>query len=264
MVPGRGGRAILSIPHATAAQGPDEPAAEATGLGADPGTDDIGAADDSFDEKGAFEEKGPLRRCFVTYRTLPKEQMVRFVVGPDGGIVVDIAEKLPGRGLWLTAARDIVTRAVARRTFGKAARAAVTVPANLPDLVEARLKARCLDLVGMARRAGRSVAGYEKVRSWLADGKVALIIEASDAGPHGVAKLGRQLGGCPVARMLTANELGQAFNRDRIVHVAIQAGRLAKALKTDTDRLAGFRDGEAAGPDGRHSGEAGGSEERIK
>lgn len=204
-----------------------------------------------------------MRRCFVTYRTLPKERMVRFVVGPDGTIAVDIAEKLPGRGLWLTASRDIVARAVARRSFGKAARAAVTVPVDLPDLVEARLTARCLDLIGMARRAGRSVAGYEKVRSWLADGKVALIIEASDAGPHGVAKLGRQLGDCPVARMLTANELGQAFARDRIVHVAISPGRLATALKTDTERLAGFRGGGSAGRDGRHSGEAGGSEERI-
>jgi predicted RNA-binding protein YlxR (DUF448 family) len=209
------------------------------------------------------EEKGPLRRCFVTYRTLPKEEMVRFVVGPDGTVVADIAEKLPGRGLWLSASRDIVVRAVARRMFGKAARAAVTVPTDLPDLVEARLKARCLDLIGMARRAGQSVAGYEKVRSWLAEGKVALIIEASDAGPHGLAKLGRQLGDCPVARMLTADELGQAFARDRIVHVAISAGRLAKALKTDTGRLAGFRSRGTAVGNGRHSGEAGGSEERI-
>ncbi|BBK33861.1 hypothetical protein EDC65_3697 [Stella humosa] len=216
-----------------------------------------------------FPDKGPLRRCFVTYRTLPKEQMVRFVVGPDSSVVPDIAEKLPGRGLWLTASRDIVSRAVARRLFGKAAKAAVTVPADLADRVEARLVARCLDLVGMARRAGRSVAGFEKVRSWLGEGRVALIIEASDAGPHGVAKLGRQLGDCPVSRVLTADELGQAFARDRIVHVAISAGRLAKALKTDTDRLAGFRQSGSAGPvdgrpDGGHSGEAGGSEERIK
>lgn len=95
---------------------------------------------------------------------------MRFVVGPDSSVVPDIAEKLPGRGLWLTASRDIVSRAVARRLFGKAAKAAVTVPADLADRVEARLVARCLDLVGMARRAGRSVAGFEKVRSWLGEG----------------------------------------------------------------------------------------------
>ena len=189
--------------------------------------------------------------------------MVRFVVGPDGTVVPDIAEKLPGRGLWLTAGRDIVSRAVARRLFGKAARAAVSVPADLPDLVEARLLERCLDLIGMARRAGKAVAGFEKVRSWLGEGRVAFIIEASDAGPHGVAKLGRQSGECPVSRVLTANELGRAFARDRIVHVAIQAGRLAKALNADADRLAGFRRVGAAGPGGGHSGEAGGSEERI-
>ncbi|BBK40309.1 hypothetical protein STVA_03290 [Allostella vacuolata] len=243
MVRGRGGGAILN------------PSDAAAGPGARPPKDETPA--------GEFDEKGPLRRCFVTYRTLPKEQMVRFVVGPDGVVVPDIAEKLPGRGLWLTASRDIVARAVARRLFGKAARAAVTVPTNLPDQIEARLLARCLDLVGMARRAGRLVAGYEKVRSWLGEGRVALIIEASDAGPHGVAKLGRQVGDCFVSRVLTADELGQAFARDRIVHVAVQPGRLAKALKADTDRLAGFRQDGAARPTGGHSGEAGGSEERI-
>lgn len=201
---------------------------------------------------------------------------MRFVVGPDGAVAPDVAEKLPGRGLWLTAERDIVARAVARRLFGKAARAAVTVPADLPDRVEARLRARCLDLIGMARRAGMAVAGFEKVRSWLGEGRVAFIIEASDAGPHGVAKLGRQSGDCPVSRVLTADELGQAFARDRVVHVAIHAGHLARALIVETDRLAGFRRTGAAGGGSRGhgfrddgprgdgpSGEAGGSEERI-
>lgn len=190
--------------------------------------------------------------------------MVRFVVGPDGTVVPDVSEKLPGRGLWLSAERDIVARAVARRLFGKAARAAVTVPANLTDLVEARLAARCLERIGMARRAGQAVAGFEKVRGWLGEGRVAIIIEASDAGPHGVAKLGRQSGDCPVLRVLTADELGQAFARDRVVHVAIQAGRLAKALRMDVERLGGFRPAGAAGPDSRYPGEAGGSEERIR
>lgn len=190
--------------------------------------------------------------------------MVRFVVGPGGVVVPDVSEKLPGRGLWLTADRDIVARAVARRLFGKAARAAVTAPADLPDLVEARLAARCLDLLGMARRAGFAVAGFEKVRSWLGEGRVAFIIEASDAGPHGVAKLGRQSGDCPVSRVLTADELGQAFARDRVVHVAIQSGRLAKALRADAERLGGFRRAGAAGSDGGRSGEAGGSEERNR
>ena len=36
-------------------------------------------------------ETGPLRRCIVTRERLPKERMIRFVVGPDGAIVPDLA-----------------------------------------------------------------------------------------------------------------------------------------------------------------------------
>ena len=57
------------------------------------------------------------RRCLVTGEVRPKAALVRFVVSPDGAIVPDIAERLPGRGLWLTARRDIVAAAVAKRLF---------------------------------------------------------------------------------------------------------------------------------------------------
>ncbi|MCC7274440.1 MAG: RNA-binding protein [Alphaproteobacteria bacterium] len=203
-------------------------------------------------------EKGPARRCFVTFAVLPKERMVRFVVGPEGAVVADIDGRLPGRGLWLTASRDIVARATTRRLFAKAARATVTVPADLPDRIEAQLAARCLSWIGLARRAGQAVAGFEKVRGWLAEGRAALIIEASDAARHGVSKLDRWRGDGIVVRSLTASELGQAFGRDRAVHVAVAPGRLARALATDAARLAGFRDGGTAGGDAeRKSGEAG-------
>ncbi|MGE0714023.1 MAG: RNA-binding protein [Alphaproteobacteria bacterium] len=198
-------------------------------------------------------DRGPARRCFATGAVLPKERLVRFAVAPDGTVIADIEGRLPGRGLWLTARRDIVARATARRLFAKAAGAAVTVPADLPDRIEARLVARCLDWIGLARRAGQAVAGFEKVRGWMAEGRAALIVEASDASPHGTAKLGRERGDGEVVRVLTADELGQAFARDRAVHVAVAPGRLARALAADVARLAGFRSG---GPEG--AGTAGG------
>ena len=46
-------------------------------------------------------ERGPLRRCIVTRESLPKERMIRFVLGPDRELVPDLAGKLPGRGMWL-------------------------------------------------------------------------------------------------------------------------------------------------------------------
>ena len=45
-------------------------------------------------------EHGPLRRCLVTRERLPKEAMIRFVLGPGRELVPDLAGKLPGRGMW--------------------------------------------------------------------------------------------------------------------------------------------------------------------
>src|SRR5258708_39003443 len=106
-----------------------------------------------------------MRRCIVTGVVRPKPELVRFVVGPDGTVVPDIAARLPGRGLWLTARRDIMEAAGAKRLFGRAARAPVTVPGDLAERGEILLRRRCADLIGLARRSRRAVAGYEKVRS---------------------------------------------------------------------------------------------------
>src|SRR5260221_5542174 len=111
--------------------------------------------------------------------------MVRFVVAPDGSVVPDVACRLPGRGLWLTARRDIVQAAVAKRLFGRAAREPVTVPGDLADRVEFLLRQRCADLIGLARRSGKAVAGYEKVRSALRDGEAAVVLAAAGGGAGG-------------------------------------------------------------------------------
>ncbi|MBT5309011.1 MAG: DUF448 domain-containing protein, partial [Rhodospirillaceae bacterium] len=107
------------------------------------------------------------RRCIVSGEMRPKAEMLRFVVAPDGDVVADIEEKLPGRGFWLSADRDVIHTASARNLFAKAARAKANAPDDLADRVEALLARRCLDQIGLARRAGIAVAGFGKVESWL-------------------------------------------------------------------------------------------------
>src|SRR5580692_10481389 len=66
---------------------------------------------------GITEASAPERRCIVTGEVMPQARLIRFVAGPAGEIVPDVAGNLPGRGLWLTARHDIVERAVAKRLF---------------------------------------------------------------------------------------------------------------------------------------------------
>ena len=193
------------------------------------------------EDERAGDAGGVMRRCIVTGEIRPKQELIRFVVGPDGKIVPDIAGNLPGRGLWLTARRDIVAMAVAKRLFAKAARAPVDVEADLADLVERLLAARCCGILGLARRAGRLVAGFEKVRAMLAGGEAAVLVEAMDGGADSRGKLEARARGAAVVDCLRSAEMSAALGRDHVVHAALERGRFAASLVVEAARLDGFR-----------------------
>lgn len=187
------------------------------------------------------------RRCLVTGARRPAGDMVRFAVAPDGAIVPDVAGRLPGRGLWLTASRDIVERARVRGRFAKATDGTVTVADDLAGQVEALLAKRSLESIGLARRAGKAVAGHDKVRAAIARGRVALLLLASDGAPEGCARMRTAAGDVPVVELFTGAELGRAFGRDNTVFAAIADSALAARLADDARRLQGFRDDPTAG-----------------
>ena len=190
----------------------------------------------------AQEDNEPTRRCLVSGDVLPKEGLLRFVVDPDGGIVVDLAERLPGRGLWLRARRDMVNTAVTRKLFARAARAAVVAPADLADRVAAVLTRRCLDTLGLARRAGEAIAGHDKAREWLKAGRGGALLLAADASEAEAARMRAVAGGIPVVALFGRDELGAVFGREQAVHVVVAPGALANKLVRDCGRLEGFRD----------------------
>tara|TARA_R110000868_G_scaffold11751_17_gene57418 strand:+ start:45855 stop:46475 length:621 start_codon:yes stop_codon:yes gene_type:complete len=183
----------------------------------------------------------PERRCIYTRETSSREMLIRFAVSPDGVVVPDLEEKLPGRGLWLTARGDIIRRACAENSFSKAARRNITVPADLPVRLAALLNRRCLDLIGLARRSGAAVAGFEKVRAALDAGDAALLIEAADGADDGREKLARRASGVETLSIWTADQLGVPFGRDRVVHVAILATGLADRLAREALRCEGMQ-----------------------
>ncbi len=182
----------------------------------------------------------PRRRCLVTGEERAKAELVRFVVGPDGAIVPDVDGRLPGRGLWTLARRDIVAQAVERRLFSRAAKRPVVVDAGLPDRVAGLLTRRCVDGLGLARRAGQAVAGFEQVRAWLGRGRCGALVIAANASADGRRKLegGASL---PVADALRDDELGAAFGREALIYVGLAPGELANRIVADSRRLAGFR-----------------------
>ena len=181
------------------------------------------------------------RRCLVTGVVRPKAELLRFVVDPAGRLTPDVAERLPGRGLWLTARRDIVERAIAKRLFTRAARAPVVIEDGLADRLEALFAARCCDLLGLARRAGQVAAGYVKVRTLAAAGGAAVLAEAADGGADARGKLAALARDAVLVDGLTCAELSAALGREHVVHAAVMPGRLAVAFLAAAARLQAFR-----------------------
>lgn len=186
------------------------------------------------------EEAGPLRRCLVTRERLPKEKMIRFVLDPDRTVLPDLAARLPGRGMWLSAGADVLSTACARGMFARVARGSVRIPPDLAERVRTGLERRVLELLGLCRRAGQAVAGFDKAREWLRSGRAALIVQASDGSLEERRRFLGDAAGIAVVSPVSGAALGMVFGRERTVHVAIAPGKLAQALRTESERLAGL------------------------
>ncbi|MBM7067045.1 RNA-binding protein [Actibacterium sp. 188UL27-1] len=187
-------------------------------------------------------DAGPERKCIATGEVQPKSGLIRFVVGPEGVIIPDLAEKLPGRGIWVAATRDAVTKAIKKRLFARAARQSVEVPDDLGDRLEALMLKRVTDLISLARKAGRAIAGYEKVKGALLTEEAKVLIQASDGSERGKTKLRAPDGENTFIGCLTAQELGLSFGRDHVIHAALAAGGLTKRVVEDAARLSGLRE----------------------
>ena len=170
---------------------------------------------------------GTERLCVVARIAKPVDDLLRFVAGPDGTLAPDIKRKLPGRGVWVTASRRALETAVRRGAFARSLKESIRIPADLPDLVDRLLARAALDALAIANKAGRVVAGFERVGSALKADRLAALIHATEASPDGVRKLaGAQTGApVPLVRAFTASQLGLALGRPNVIHAALLGGR---------------------------------------
>lgn len=186
----------------------------------------------------------PKRRCIVTRASFPRRGLIRFVLDPSGRVVPDLAETLPGRGMWVTADRAILDTAVTKNTFAKAARRSVELDPQLPDRLVDLLERRVLEALALARRAGMAVSGFEKVRTLVRDGQAGVLLIASDAGADGAKQLSMLIAATgdalPVDRTLTAAAIGKPFGRSQAVYCAVGHGPLADRVVVDLKKLGGF------------------------
>jgi predicted RNA-binding protein YlxR (DUF448 family) len=200
------------------------------------------------------EQDGSQRRCILTGESAPRSGLIRLALGPDGQVAADWSERLPGRGAWISADRNLFASVAAKgRLRGALARAFKANNFSLPDDLEIRivrgLEQRLLNRLGLEKRAGTLILGGDRVREALAKGKIFAVLHAGDARPDGTDRLdgmaravGESLGeDIPHQRLAIGREaLSAALGRDNVVHMGLTDAGAAARVLADAVRLAQF------------------------
>ena len=153
----------------------------------------------------------------------------------------DFSGALPGRGGWVTASRQAIETAVKKGAFARSFKQRATAPDDLSDRVEAGLVKAALGALGLARKTGDVVLGFEKVRAALRAKDVAVLVTAADAAEDGKRKLQSLADGAALIGVFDADELSGALGRDGVVHAALKKGVFAERFLREARRVEGFR-----------------------
>ncbi|WP_164156959.1 DUF448 domain-containing protein [Sandarakinorhabdus rubra] len=212
------------------------------------------AAPDNRKESPKASAGESQRRCLLTGEAMPRTGLIRLALAPDGGIVPDLAGKLPGRGGWISADRALFETVAARKRLqGALARAlksnAIRLADDLADRIEAALTQRLLGRLGLENRAGNLIFGADRVREQLSRGKVRMLLHAGDARPDGADRMdgmaravGESLDAAIAHQRLPfgRDALSAALGRDNVVHIGVTDAGAATRIAADLARLAGF------------------------
>ncbi|WP_027550032.1 RNA-binding protein [Bradyrhizobium sp. Cp5.3] len=208
-------------------------------------------SDPELDHGPRTERSATMRMCVVSREVRPIDELIRFVVSPQGDIVPDLKRKLPGRGMWITASRKAVAEAVRRHQFSKAFKRDLRIPPTLPLDTETLLVRSVAEALAISAKAGQVVAGFGKVESALREGTVEVLIHASDGAPDGIRKLdtlARQNDGnrgtkppIPIVTALKSAELDLALTRSNVIHAALLAGPASRTFLSRSQMLVRYR-----------------------
>ncbi len=201
---------------------------------------------------------GSERRCLLSGDTQPRDNLVRLAISPDGNVLPDPGAKAPGRGAWITPDGQALENAIADGQLkGALARAfkgaKLTIPDNLPALVEAALRRHVTDRFGLETRAGNIVLGSHRIAESARGGALALLLHASDASEDGRKKLDQAwrvgneaegTGARGTVLPLDRDTLSVALGRENVVHLGVSGHegdrRAADRVEQAVSRLVKF------------------------
>ena len=211
----------------------------------------LALADPDLDNGPRTDKSATVRMCAVSREQRPIDELIRFVVSPQGEVVPDVKHKLPGRGLWISASRQTIAEAVRRHQFKRGFKRDVRVAATLPADTENLLARSAVEALAIAAKAGQVISGFAKVEAALGGAGVQALIHASDGAEDGIRKLNAlarqnagnrsEIPGFQVITALTSSELDLALGRSNVVHAAVLAGPAGKTFLSRSQILVRYR-----------------------
>lgn len=211
----------------------------------------LAIASPELDNGPRTDKSATTRMCAVSREVRPVDELIRFVLSPQGEVVPDLKRKLPGRGLWISASRTRVAEAVRRNQFSRGFKRDVRAAQTLASDTEKLLVKGALEALAMAAKAGQVVAGFAKVEEALKGGHATALIHASDGAADGIRKLDAivrqragnygESAGFPVVTALTSAELDLALGRANVIHAALLAGPAGKTFLSRSQILVRYR-----------------------
>ncbi|WP_072394704.1 RNA-binding protein [Hyphomicrobium sp. CS1GBMeth3] len=193
------------------------------------------------------------RLCAATREALDPALLIRFVADPDGGVVPDLARRLPGRGVWVKADKATVAQAVRNNVFARSLKRSVKADPALAERVEHLLEKRALEALALANKAGLVTTGFQQVDELIASGAAIGLVQAGDAAEGGREKLARKFAAvaraagreAAVVTSLSTEQLSLAMGRSNVVHAALIKGGAAERFMEEAERLSRYRLGTA-------------------
>jgi len=198
-------------------------------------------------EQADITQSGPRRKCIITGKVADKADLIRFVVSPDGVLVADTGNKLGGRGVWVSAVRATLEKALSENRFSRHLKQTLRINDNFLENLNHRLAEQVIARLSMMRKAGVLVTGGGKLRS---QAMVTGLLIADDASARESQQLVSQCQPDWIERGIPSVWLGQISGSTSLAYAGVLGSaslaeqRLAILFRSELRRWRGVVNAE--------------------
>jgi hypothetical protein len=181
----------------------------------------------------------PERTCAACREQENRDVLVRLVAHPETGrVVVDLAGRLPGRGVWLHARRGCLDRVVRQPGRLQVLRDGPVDASSLAVDFPAAILRAALDALSLAAASGALIGGFDLLSGALRRGEVACLVLASDASERTTSEIRSAADGIPAITLpLDRTALGARIGKGPRAALGVRPTRSTAGLLVLLRRL---------------------------